>query len=252
MNTKIGNELDAILMVGGEGNRLAPLTLTTPKPMLDLGGKPILEHTLERLIACGFRRFCFAVHYKASQIQNYFQDGRKWNVSIEYLHEKEKMGTAGSLFHLQDRVQKPILVMNGDLLTDVDFAAVVKHHLQCQAVATMCVVPYELKVPYGMVELAGTSIKAIKEKPTFCGFANAGIYVLSQQAVQSIPENSYFNMPDLFEQLIAAGKTVSAYSIQGAWSDIGDLDELARARMFYSGRSDSVAVINNKIFTAPA
>lgn len=227
-------ELDAVLMVGGRGVRLRPLTNTCPKPLLEVGGKPILEHILEDLIAAGFKRLCLAVHYKAQSFQNFFQDGRKWGISIEYLHEEKRLGTAGALGLLRDKVTKSTLVMNGDLLTDANFAEIVEHHEQSQAVATMCVIQYQIQLPYGIVELEGNLISNVCEKPVLQAYANAGIYVLSPKAVSRIPRGEYFDMPQLFNCLRDEGQKTVAYVIKGQWTDVGDHNELERVRRQFS------------------
>jgi NDP-sugar pyrophosphorylase family protein len=233
-------ELDAVLMVGGSGLRLRPLTENCPKPMLEIGGKPILEHTLENLIAAGFKRFCLAVHYKAEAFYNYFQDGRKWGVSIEYLHEEKRLGTAGALGLLGDKVTKSTLVMNGDLVTDANFTEIVAHHQQCQAVATMCVVPYEIQLPYGIVEIDGNLLSKVCEKPVLQAYANAGIYVLNPSVISRIPKGEHFDMPQLFNCLRDEEQNTVAYVIKGQWTDVGDLKELERVRSQYSRSIDEV------------
>lgn len=238
MNLDFTPELDAVLMVGGRGIRLRPLTNNCPKPMLEVGGKPILEHTLDDLIAAGLKRFCLAVHYKAQAFQNYFQDGRKWGVSIEYLHEEKRLGTAGALGLLREKVTKSTLVMNGDLITDVDFAEIIAHHERCQAVATMCVIPYEIQVPYGLVEIEGDQLSKVCEKPILQTYANAGIYVLSPEAVARIPAGEHFDMPQLFNCLKDEGLKTVAYVIKGQWTDVGDRDELERVRRQFSTSAD--------------
>lgn len=241
-------ELDAVLMVGGRGVRLRPLTNNCPKPMLEVGGKPILEHILEDLIAAGFKRICLAVHYKAQVIQNHFQNGRQWGASIEYLHEEKRLGTAGALGLLRDKVTKSTLVMNGDLVTDVNFAEIVAHHEQCRAVATMCVIPYEIQLPYGIVELESNQISKVCEKPVLQTYANAGIYVLSPKAVSRIPRGQYFDMPQLFNCLSAEGEKTAAYVIKGQWTDVGDRNELDRVRRQFSATAEpgSTAYLNTE------
>ena len=203
--------------------------------MLEVGGKPILQHTLEDLIAGGFKSFCMAVHYKAQAFQSYFQDGRQWGVSIEYLHEEKRLGTAGALGLLRDKITKSTLVMNGDLITEADFAEIVAHHEQCQAVATMCVIPYEIQVvPYGLVEIEGNLLSKVCEKPILHAYANAGIYVLSPEAVSRIPAGEHFDMPQLFNCLKDEGLKTVAYVIEGQWTDVGDRDELERIRRQFS------------------
>lgn len=221
-------------MVGGAGVRLKPLTDACPKPLLEITGKPILERIIERLIQQGFKRICLAVHYKAEMIQQYCGDGRKWGIAIEYLHEREQMGTAGAVGTLAHQISKPTLVMNGDLVTEANFAEIVNHHIQCQAAATMSVVPYELKVPYGVVDVEGHFVTGVREKPVLHALVNAGIYVIGPDAAWMIPAGKPSDMPDLFNRLIAENRKTAAYVIKEQWTDVGDLKELERVRRQFS------------------
>jgi dTDP-glucose pyrophosphorylase/CBS domain-containing protein len=219
-----------VLMVGGMGTRLMPLTRDCPKPMLPVGGKPILESILESFHEQGFRRFFFSVNYLAQAFKDHFGDGSRWGVDIQYLHEDKRLGTAGALSLLPNLPDEPLLVMNGDLLTRVRFDNLLDFHVEHRALATMAVREYDFQVPYGVVRLDGAKIMGIEEKPVQRFFVNAGIYVLSPQAVSMIPRDTFFDMPSLFEQLMQTGWSTAAYPLREYWLDIGRIEEFERAQ----------------------
>lgn len=250
MSSNFSSPIDAVLMVGGSGERLRPITNNCPKPMLEVGGVPIVERLLQNLIEAGFKHICFAVHYKAEMIENHFGDGSRWGIAIEYLHEKTRLGTAGALSLLGDKIEKLVLVMNGDLVTEAKFSEILAHHHQCGAIATMCTVPYEVTVPYGIVELDGPYLSNVREKPLLCAFANAGIYVISPEAIKAIPTGKPYDMPQLFDQLMTNKEKVGAYVIKERWSDVGDLKELERIRKEFSSlRRMQLATQTNNLTT---
>lgn len=218
-----------VLMAGGQGKRLRPLTEQTPKPLLAVGGKPILENILEGFAEQGFRKFYVSLNYMAEAISNYFGDGDKWGVRIEYLHENKSLGTAGALSLLPQKMVDPIIVMNGDLLTRVNFEALLKFHAENGAAATMAVKEYDFQVPYGVVLVDDHRIRGIEEKPVHKFFVNAGIYALSPSALSMIPSDVFFDMPTLFEKLIQAGQSTSAFPLREYWLDIGGVEDFKRA-----------------------
>ena len=222
-----------VLMVGGLGTRLRPLTNDCPKPLLKVGKKPILETILDSFIEAGFHRFYLAVNYKSQMIEDYFGDGSRFGVEISYIHEKKRMGTAGALYFLPEQPTAPIVVMNGDLLTKVDFAALVNYHEKQKAVATMAVREYSYQVPYGVINFDGEKIVSIEEKPEQSFFVNAGIYVLSPEAVKRVNKEEFFDMPELFNEVIASGQKTTVYPIREYWLDIGRLDDFERAQTEY-------------------
>ena len=224
-----------VLMAGGLGTRLHPLTRDLPKPLLAVGGKPILETIVESFAGQGFRRLFLSVNFKAEMIRNHFGDGERWGVQIEYLHEEERLGTAGALALLPGRPAEPVVVMNGDLLTRVSFADLLQFHDAQQAIATMAVREHEFRVPYGVVRLDGARIESIEEKPVQTSFVNAGIYALSPEALDYLPGRASIDMPMLFERLIAAGKTTTAYPLRDYWLDIGRLEEFEQAQKDWGG-----------------
>ncbi len=211
-----------VIMAGGLGTRLGPLTNDTPKPLLMVGDRPLLETILIQLIDQGFRRFFFSVNYKAEMIVDHFGNGENWGVEIQYLHENKRLGTAGALYLLPDGITDDLLVMNGDILTKVDLGHMLTFHGQHGAGLTMAVKDYNLNVPYGVVELDDHSmIKAFREKPNHRFFVNAGIYVLSPSVLRHIPADEYFDMPALFERIRNHGQKLTAFPIREYWMDVG-------------------------------
>jgi len=218
-----------IIMAGGLGTRLHPLTKECPKPLLKVGGKPILEIILESFAEQGFKQIFLSVNYKAEMIQDYFGEGDRWGIQVNYIHEKERLGTAGALSLLPERPTTPMIVMNGDILTRTSFDSLLKFHEAQDAVATMAVREYDFQVPYGVVRMDGTKIKAIEEKPLQRFFVNAGIYTLSSEVLEYIPKNTFFDMPTLFEHLISTNQATAAYPLREYWLDIGRMSDLEKA-----------------------
>lgn len=210
------------LMAGGFGKRLRPYTDDCPKPLLEIGGKPILETIIENFVKAGFKQFFIAVHYRAEQIKNYFGNGERWGISIAYIDELEPMGTAGAIGLLPEQLPDvPLIVMNGDILTQIDFARLLAYHNEQQAIATMCVRQYEYQIPYGVVSVEQQRIVGIEEKPLQHCLANAGIYVLDHSLINCIARQTKLDMPTLFNQQIALGETVSMFAVTDYWLDIG-------------------------------
>jgi NDP-sugar pyrophosphorylase family protein len=220
-------------MAGGLVNRLRPLTDECPKPMLKVGNKPLLETIVENFIEYGFHRFYISVNYMADVVESYFGDGSRWGVDIEYLHEEHRLGTAGALSLLPETPTEAILVMNGDLLTKVNFKQLLDFHYGHQAQATMCVREYDFQVPYGVVKIDGQRITSIDEKPIQRFFVNAGIYVLEPEALDLISSNIFFDMTTLFEKLIELKKEPAVFPIREYWLDIGHLADYNRANGEY-------------------
>lgn len=219
-----------VLMAGGMGKRLMPLTEHIPKPMLPLGGRPVLETILEGFLDQGFSRFFLSVNYMAEAIHDHFGDGERWGVQIEYLREDKPLGTAGALSLLPEKPSHPIIVMNGDLLTRADFNRVLAHHQVENSVATMVVREYEHQIPYGVVHTEGSRISSLSEKPVHRCFINAGMYVLSPAALRVVPQDTFFDMPSLFSALVEKGDPASVYPLRDYWLDIGRLEEFERAQ----------------------
>ncbi len=223
-----------VLMVGGRGARLDPLTNDCPKPLLKVGGKPVLETILQSFLEYGFYRFCFAVHYKAEMIEAYFGDGSKWGAEITYVREKEKKGTAGALSLLQDSPTAPVLVMNGDVLTKVNYHHLLRFHEEHGPAATMCVREFTTQIPYGVVRLEQHQLLAIEEKPIYSHFVNAGVYVFEPAALSMISDQTYLDMPDLFALLLKNDQKIVAFPIREYWLDIGRMSDFERANGEFS------------------
>jgi len=224
-----------VLMAGGMGSRLRPLTDECPKPLLKVGSKPILETIIENFIEYGFHKFFLSVNYKAEMLKEYFGDGSRWGIEIIYLHEDKPMGTAGPLGMLPNNPAQPILVMNGDLLTKINFQQLLDFHQEHSADATMCVREYSFQIPYGVAKLEKHRLLDIEEKPVQKYFVSAGIYVLEPKTLKMIPEGTYVDMPDLFKKIIAKGMDVTTFPIREYWLDIGRMEDLERAKGEYPG-----------------
>jgi len=220
-----------VLMAGGLGMRLRPLTKHMPKPLLPINGKPILEGILERFLEQGFRKFFISVNYKAEMFEDYFGDGSKWGCKISYLQENKRLGTAGALSLLpRENLPKNIIVMNGDLLTTIDFRQFLDFHQKTLSSASMCVKDYSMQVPYGVVAVEGYKFKGVTEKPAHRYYINAGIYILGSTALKIIPENQFFDITSLFEKLHTKKYSVSVFPMRENWLDIGDLKEYQKAQ----------------------
>lgn len=219
------------LMAGGFGTRLRPLTNNCPKPMLKVGDKPILEQILLNFVEAGFHRFYISTHYMPEVIRDYFGDGEKWGVSIQYVHEEEPLGTGGALGLLpHDEIDQPMFMMNGDLLTSLNLHSFLEFHERQNGVATMCVREYEHQVPYGVITSEGTQIKSMVEKPVHRFFVNAGIYLLDPALVKSVAPGTRIDMPTLLEKEIDGGKAVNMFPIHEYWLDIGRMDDFQKAQ----------------------
>lgn len=220
------------IMAGGFGTRLKPLTDTCPKPMLHIGGKPILETVIRNFIKAGFVNFYISTHYMPKMIEDYFGDGSTLGVKITYVHEKQPLGTGGALGLLPDELPKglPLIMINGDILTKVDFQHLLEFHMENDADATMCVREYEYQIPYGVINGEGSKITSMEEKPVQRFFVNAGIYVVSPRVVQSVPKNYQIDMPTLLEQHMREREKILMFPIHEYWLDIGRMDDFNRAQ----------------------
>ncbi len=223
------NENWVVIMAGGPGNRLRPLTDNCPKPMLPVGDKPVLETILDNFIEQGFCRFCFSLHYKAEQIEAYFGNGSRWGVEIRYIREESMMGTAGSLSLFPERTEKPVIVMNGDILTTLSFEQLLNFHLDHHARATVAVSTYDFQIPFGVVKVNKDRLVGFEEKPVYTNFVNAGIYVLAPKVLDEIPRGVYFDMNDLLESMLGNGENIAIFPIREYWIDIGTKENLCQA-----------------------
>ena len=219
-----------VIMAGGLGSRLGELTKDTPKPMLSVGTKPMLQHSVELFSEQGFRNFIFCVNYKKEVIQDYFSDGAKFGVRIEYIEEKSRMGTAGALGLIKSRIDEPFFVINADVLTNLNFVDFLDFHCKSKSIASMCVKNYKHQVPFGVVNSEfGNKITSIKEKPELNFDINAGVYLLNPDVLINVPKDIFFDMPSLFQSLIEQEKKTSVYRIDDYWIDIGRKEDLERA-----------------------
>lgn len=222
-----------ILMVGGLGTRLRPLTEKTPKPMLEVGNKPILQTIVEKFAQYGYTNIVMCVNYKSHVIQDFFGDGSEFGVNIEYIFEKQRMGTAGALSLLKEKPVEPFFVMNGDLLTNVNFEHLHDFHISNSSLGTMCVREYDFQVPYGVVNIKDSKILSIEEKPVHKFFVSAGIYMLSPKILEYIPQNEFYDMPTLFEKLINEDENAISFPLREYWLDIGRMEEYKKANEEY-------------------
>lgn len=221
---------EVLLMAGGRGERLRPLTDEVPKPMLKVGDKPIIEHNIDRLALYGIEKMSISVKYKAEQIENYFGTGEKKGITIEYIHEDEPLGTLGAIKLIETISTPSILVMNSDLLTNIDFEDFFRFFEKNQADMAVASTSYRVKVPYGVLETTGNTITALQEKPTYTYFSNAGIYLIKTELLDRIPKHTHYNATDLMDQLIKENKKIVNYPIVHYWLDIGNPTDFERAQ----------------------
>ena len=225
-------ENPVFIMAGGFGTRLKPLTDNCPKPMLKVGDKPMLESLINNFKSHGFYKFYISTHYLPEVIVNYFGDGSQFGIEIEYIYEETPLGTGGALSLLPDALPKePIIMINGDILTNVDFSKVLDFHTKKNSDATMCVRDYEIKIPFGVIEGEGHEITAMVEKPTYRYFVNAGIYVISHNIINSLPKNQHLDMPSLFEMKQKEGLKTLKFPIHEYWLDVGRHDDFKKAQV---------------------
>lgn len=222
-----------VLMAGGLGTRLRPLTNSCPKPMLPIGDKPILETILNSFIDHGFRKFYFAVNYMSEMIETHFGDGSHWGVEIQYLREKQRCGTAGALSLLPEKPKKPLIVMNGDVLTKVNFEQLLSFHAEHRSQGTLCVREYEVQIPYGVVSFQKGRLLNIEEKPVKRYFVSAGIYVLGPDSLELVPRGTYYEMPALFQEMVNRGNSTAVFPIREYWLDIGHPKDFEQATEDY-------------------
>lgn len=226
-----------VIMAGGLGSRLGSLTEHTPKSMLSVGNKPLLSSIISHCYEYGFSQIYLCVNYKADVIKSYFQDGSQFGVSITYVEENQRMGTAGAISLIEDDFDDPFIVLNADILTTINLDMLLKHHEKMRADATMCVKEVEYQLPYGVVATNAEQVIALEEKPVQKTLINAGIYVLNPAMIQLIPKQTYFDMTQLFEQALNGGMKVAAYTINEYWLDIGRLSdyEIANKDLCFTG-----------------
>ena len=221
--------LDVVIMCGGKGERLRPLTADVPKPMLHVGNKPIMEHTIDRLAQYGVQNFYLSVNYLKEKIEQHFGEGETKGIKVNYIHEKNPLGTIGSVRLVKKFSNEYVLVQNGDLITNIDYEAFYQQALQSKAAITIATVPYSVDVPFAILDLnKHKKVKALHEKPRYTYEANAGIYLLHQSILNLIPQQQFFNATDLIQLAIDNKENVSTFPIIGYWTDVGRMEDFVK------------------------
>ncbi len=220
--------IDAIIMAGGKGERLRPLTLTTPKPLLPVGDKAIIDHNVDRLISYGVEHISVTTNYLAEQLDDHYKEPHN-DVQVQCVRETKFLGTMGSVRLVKELHNDVVLVMNSDLFTDIDFEDMYLHFIENKADMSIAAVPYTVSIPFGICDLDGHDVKGIVEKPTYNYYANAGIYILRREVLDVIPENEFYNATDLIEALVRNNNKVIRYPLKGTWIDIGSMSEYQKA-----------------------
>lgn len=221
----------AVIMAGGEGRRLRPLTDTIPKPMIKVGDEPVLKRIIDGLSQAGIKNVFISINYLGETIKEYFGNGSKFGVNINYLAEKEKLGTGGALSLLPNEISSPCLILNGDVVTDINFSNLVDFHIQHNASMTVAAAEYNVAVPYGVLELADHYVLGLKEKPSHKFMCNAGVYAINASLLRLVPKDTFYNMTDLLQDTINLGLHVAAFPIREYWTDIGRKEDLDRANL---------------------
>ncbi len=229
VNTSKHNCEAVVLMAGGNGKRLSPLTNVRPKPLLKVGPRPLIETTIRRFISRGFTNFWLSINYLGEMIESHFKDGIEFGANIKYLRENSALGTAGSLSLLNKKSKKPLIIMNADILTDIDFDELIKKHKESKALATICTIEQSIQIPYGVVEEENNYLITLTEKPHKKYLVNAGIYVIEPEVLNYINKNTFIDMTEVIDLVKGDNKKVSVYKIRDYWCDIGQKVDLERA-----------------------
>jgi dTDP-glucose pyrophosphorylase len=222
--------VDAVIMAGGKGQRLLPLTERTPKPMLKVGEKPIIEHNLDRLVLFGIDDFWISINYLGEQIESYFGDGSRKNIHISYVKENKPLGTIGAISQIDDFKHEFVLITNSDLLTNIDYEHFFLEFLEQNADMAVVTIPYQVNIPYAVLETKEGKVLNFKEKPTYTYFSNGGVYLVKRSLFDHLPKEEFFNATDLIDLLIKKGKKVYSYPLMGYWLDIGNPSDFERAQ----------------------
>lgn len=229
-NLKSYLPVDAVIMSGGRGQRLQPLTDSVPKPLLKVGGKAIIEHNLDRLAIFGIDDFWISLRYLGEQIESHLGNGDKKNVNIEYIWESEPLGTIGAVSRINNFQHDYVLVTNSDLLTNIDYEKFFLEFLNNDADLAVLTIPYQINIPYAVLETKNGIVKSLKEKPTYTYYSNGGIYLIKKNVLKLIPKNTFYNSTDLMESLISKNYKVISYPFSGYWLDIGRHEDFERAQ----------------------
>jgi len=222
--------IDAVIMAGGRGERLRPLTDNTPKPLLKIGEKPIVEHNIDRLISYGIDDFWLSVRYLGEQLQEYFKDGSDKNIKTEYIWETEPLGTIGAVSKIENFEHDYVLVTNSDILTNIDYEDFFLTFLESGADLSVVTIPYSVKIPYAVLETSNDHIVSFKEKPTYTYYSNGGIYLIKKEILKLIPKSKFYNATDLMESLIKDDFKVHSYPFRGYWLDVGKHEDFKQAQ----------------------
>lgn len=222
--------IDAIIMAGGRGERLKPLTDNTPKPLLKVGEKPIIEHNVDRLISYGIDDIWISVRYLGEQICDYFKDGSEKGATIDYVWEDTPLGTVGAAAQIKGLNHDYVLLSNSDLLTDLNYEDFFLDFIAKDAMFSVVTIPYNVEIPYAVLETDESNVRSFKEKPTYTYYSNGGIYLMKKECLDLIPRNAFFNATDLMELLISKGDKVASYPLHGYWLDIGKHEDFKKAQ----------------------
>lgn len=222
--------LDAVIMAGGKGTRLLPLTIDVPKPLLKVGEKPIMEHNLDRLSLYGIDNYWFSLNYLGEQIEEYFKNGKEKNIKINYVWENKPLGTIGALSKIKNFQNDNILLTNSDILTNLDYEHFFLDFISQDADFSVVTIPYHVDIPYAVLETLNNNITSFKEKPTYTYYSNGGIYLMKKSVLEFLPEGSFFNATDLMELLIKKGKKTISYPLSGYWLDVGKHEDYEKAQ----------------------
>lgn len=225
-----------VIMAGGKGKRMWPITRDIPKPMVEVGGKPMLEHIIQQFVKQGFSDFHIALNYLGHMIEDYFGDGEMWDCKITYIREEESLGTAGALSLITKPFADPFILINGDILSSVDFCDLLDYHGENHAMATVCARMHRMEVPFGVIQLKDGNLEAIVEKPVYEDLISAGIYAMNPQVLRTIPKGCVTDMPTVLQSLVQDKKKVAVFPLRDDWMDVGRLDDLIKAkRQFAAG-----------------
>lgn len=229
-NLKTVLPIDAVIMAGGRGERLRPLTDKTPKPLLTVGSKPIIEHNIDHLSQFGIKNFNITVRYLGEQIESYFGDGKTKNININYIREDNPLGTIGALAKIEKYQHNSVLLMNADIFTNIDLEEFYNEFIESKADMAVASIPYVVDIPYAVLDLETDKIKGFKEKPTYTFYSNAGIYLIRTEHIKLIPQNSRFDATDFIQKLIDLNKKVIRFPILGYWVDIGKPEDFQKVQ----------------------
>ncbi len=230
-NTKSFLPLDVVIMAGGKGKRLRPLTNTKPKPMLNIKNKPILEHIINHLKFYGIENYWVSINYLGNIIENYFGDGEKKQIKINYVHEEFPLGTIGAVSKIKNFQNDNILLLNSDLLTNVDYEKFYLDFLNKDADMSILTIPYKVNIPYAIINEKNNKLIGIKEKPTYTYQSNGGVYLIKKTLLKHIPKDSFFNATDLVEVLLSKNLKITTFSFRGYWLDVGRKEDYIKAQM---------------------